>query len=681
MNKMNKVKSVGQFFSGVYFDHPIAVISNENVGFNVKKEDIEELKLHSQVQSVRWITSFMPQKSGLYTFKSRDFINIYIEEELVNEKEIYLESLRIYKLVIACYGNDKLSQEELLKLDIEVLLNGKIEELDENCFSIPEKISFDELSGINVEDELLDTDDDGIYDEWEINGYTVIGGVVKEWDEAYAEQGYKKFVSNPYESHTAGDPYSDLEKASGALDKSIDKSAWDPLVAAYPSVSVGIERLIISNNRSFSVSEGNTISKSVSSSVGTTNTVSIGTKAEIGLFNISASVSADYSHTSTQTVDKTSTQGQNWGEDLNIKEGESAYINANVRYHNRGTAPIYNLKPTVNFILDGDTISTVTAQSNQISLSLGPGKTYPRRNHNAIAFNTVDEFNAVPIPINLNQLNKLQEGGIIKLETTQYKGEFLKRNSDGGQVLNAGNEWAYYMPQIENMTAGIIVSLPKEGETIERRVAARGFDPNDLTPELTLGEALKKAYANYFKEDSEWIFVSDKTGNEYNLNPLIVHIVFDEDTAKLIAKEMDLGPDTIYDIKIRPGMNIQIGAPIVYDMFDDNETKLSWEGSYELEDGVLKIANSLVTCTGLENEITLPGHTYLVSMDVKQSDTDIFAISANGEPEYTENLTIGDTYTRIHAVFDGNKIGQLNNIVLGSLTDAYIDNFSLHKLS
>ncbi|MDT2247385.1 hypothetical protein P7H16_11235 [Paenibacillus larvae] len=34
------------------------------------------------------------------------------------------------------------------------------------------------------------------------------------------------------------DPYSDLEKASGAFDRTIHKAARDPLVAAYPSITV-----------------------------------------------------------------------------------------------------------------------------------------------------------------------------------------------------------------------------------------------------------------------------------------------------------------------------------------------------------------------------------------------------------------------------------------------------------
>ncbi|MDT2292599.1 hypothetical protein P7H15_06280 [Paenibacillus larvae] len=89
------------------------------------------------------------------------------------------------------------------------------------------------------------------------------------------KQGFKKFVSNPYESHTAGDPYSDLEKASGALDRTIHKVARDPLVAAYPSITVGMEELILSNNENISSTKGKTVSRSTSSSVSDSNTLGI----------------------------------------------------------------------------------------------------------------------------------------------------------------------------------------------------------------------------------------------------------------------------------------------------------------------------------------------------------------------------------------------------------------------
>ncbi|MDT2193439.1 binary toxin-like calcium binding domain-containing protein [Paenibacillus larvae] len=88
---------------------------------------------------------------------------------------------------------------------------------------------------------MLDTDDDGIYDDWEVNGYYIKNHLVLPWPKKGSEeekelikQGFKKFVSNPNESHTAGDPYSDLKKASGAFDRTIHKQPGTLLLRHIP---------------------------------------------------------------------------------------------------------------------------------------------------------------------------------------------------------------------------------------------------------------------------------------------------------------------------------------------------------------------------------------------------------------------------------------------------------------
>ncbi|MDT2264560.1 hypothetical protein P7H12_14600 [Paenibacillus larvae] len=53
-------------------------------------------------------------------------------------------------------------------------------------------------------------------------------------EEELIKQGFKKFVSNPNESHTAGDPYSDLEKASGAFDVQFTKQPGTLLLRHIP---------------------------------------------------------------------------------------------------------------------------------------------------------------------------------------------------------------------------------------------------------------------------------------------------------------------------------------------------------------------------------------------------------------------------------------------------------------
>ncbi|PEY87916.1 peptidase, partial [Bacillus cereus] len=265
MNDSDKVKNVplkavGQFFYGENFNEPAFVVSRGNNGFKVDKDQLNEIELHREVQSVRWITNFTPKISGVYKFEISPnlFAHILIDGKDVKNKEIQLEAHKMYRFIVAYFDNPFVKQIDVFELEVKYEFNKQESKaLEMEDFSIPKIITFDEL-GENETLPILDTDGDGIYDEWEIEGYTVIKGVVKKWKEEYASLGFKKYVSNPYESHTAGDPYSDLEKASGAIDRTIKEVAWDPMVAAFPSITVGMESLILSNNKEIGSSQGKT---------------------------------------------------------------------------------------------------------------------------------------------------------------------------------------------------------------------------------------------------------------------------------------------------------------------------------------------------------------------------------------------------------------------------------------
>lgn len=682
----SNLKAVGQFFYGYNFNEPAFVTSRGRLGFNILKDDIESFELMSEIKSVRWVTSFSPKKSGYYMFKAggSDFIHIFINGESIIEKSIYLEKEKSYKLIVAYFGNLNVVQDELINLNVINLYNGKEVQVDLDEFHLPKSITFEELGDfLNADSnnqELIDTDDDGIYDDWEINGYTVIGHVVHPWKEDYAKRGFKKYTSNPYESHTAGDPYSDLEKASGGIDKSINKVARDPLIAAYPSVSVRMEKLIISNNKQVNFTEGKTVGRSTSSSIGSSNTAGVDASVSFSLFSgVSASITGHYSHTSTQTVDSSQTSGQDWHTQLNLSEGQSAYINTNIRYINTGTAPIYNLKPTANIVLGKETIATISSQINQEAFSLGPGKIFPKKNTHGIALNTLDQFSSTPISINLEQLERLELGEKLKLETTQFEGKFARRSPIGGQVIIDENEWSHYLPQIESVTAGITINLYNNG-IIERRIAARDLDdPNDLTPELTLGEALKRAVGAVYSNNDGWYFIDEITLKKHMLDPSLVHFIYDRFTHRLIEKEKNSGKNNFYDIVIRPGMNIQINVPVRYDKFKDDQ--MGWNGGvYDQTNGIGGGRCYKFSGEAELDGLDLEGSTkYLILMDVKATDNCKLEVIANDNNAKIRD--IGRTYKREHIVFEVFENEKtLDTLTLKTSGTVYIDNFSIIKL-
>ncbi|MGU9537272.1 binary toxin-like calcium binding domain-containing protein, partial [Proteus mirabilis] len=91
----------------------------------------------------------------------------------------------------------------------------------------------------------------------------------------------------PLESHTVGDPYTDYEKAARDLDLSNAKETFNPLVAAFPSVNVSMEKVILSPNENLS----NSVESHSSTNWSYTNTEGASVEAGIGPKGISFGVS------------------------------------------------------------------------------------------------------------------------------------------------------------------------------------------------------------------------------------------------------------------------------------------------------------------------------------------------------------------------------------------------------
>jgi len=396
----------------------------------------------------------------------------------------------------------------------------------------------------------------------------------------------------------------------------------------------------------------------------------------------SGSVTGHYSHTSTHTVNSAQTSGQDWSEQLGLKNAQAAYVNANIRYYNTGTAPVYKFIPTTNLVLGKETIATITGQMNQEAFSLAPDQMYPKRHLHAIALNTLDQFSSTPISMNINQVDRLENGEKLKLETTQFQGAFAKRDPAGGQVVTDENEWANYIPQIESVTTGILIDI-KGGPMMERRIAAKDPDnPNDLTPELTLGQALEKSIGAYTVGEN-WYFKDEYTDEAHILSPNLVHFIYDRKTEKKIKKELERNKNikNIYDMIIRPGMNIQISTPVFWDDFN-NDTE-SWDGgSYDPTNGLnndrcYKIdPNKQVTAEPFELDAN---SKYLVTMDIKGNGSGKAAIEFGG---ITNEFDIPKGYQRqkvMFEVFDFPADFNRLKITANSTGSVYMDNFSIVK--
>lgn len=578
------------------------------------KDSLKGMKcLESEIQSVRWIGFIKASQTGKYLISSDNSnCKIMIDNTILdNNSIINLCAEKFYRIRIEQLLDKptmlkdytginlywKIDDNEKTLILLSNMFQAEYSDMDEYNKFIPNENMF---SIINRNQDInLDSDNDGIPDAQEINGYTAKNNIIIDWDESYSELGLKKYVSNPYKPRTANDPYTDKEKVLGNIDPSVSLIARDPLIAAYPIIRVSMEDLLVTKNSTITGETGSTMSKATTTGYTQSNTAGVEISGEVGFTgfpNFTITASANYSHTWETNNSVEDTSGTSFTNGLSIEYGEAAYINPNVRYYNTGTAPVYNLKPTITLTLDGGSIASIKAQSNQTSGYLNPGQNYPDKNLPPLAFNTLDPLSTQLIAIDYEQLQEVDKGTSIGISVPQFDGNFAKYDSSGN--ISTTGVWAPYLGQIESSTATFILET-KYG-TQEVKVAARNSKDNtDYTPEITILEALDKAFNIKLAGDDFYfegitlpasakisIFMDDYTKNEL--------------TNQLENMELK---NFLYCI-IRPKMNITITAKEESTIIDENKTYriLSYLDNKKCMDVNIENSDNKVTINELTNE-------------------------------------------------------------------------------
>ncbi|MCY9751341.1 RICIN domain-containing protein, partial [Paenibacillus larvae] len=224
---------------------------------------------------------------------------------------------------------------------------------------------------------------------------------------------------------------------------------------------------------------------------------------------------------------------------------------------------------------------------------------------------------------------------------------------------------------------------------IERRIAAKDpLNPNDRTPELTLGEALEKSIGMYLDEENKnFYFINEETGTKHIISPDLVHLVFDKKTGKKIKEEQERKPDikTIYGMTIRPGMNIQINVPVLYDDF----TKKSgmWSGgNYDTEHALYKGQCYEIPAQkeGVYSNFSLePKAIYLIVIAVKGKEAGNVTVNITESKEIKEigNFEIGKNYKYQKMILFNDMKEHLKLHIKSETNDSvYIDNLSIIKI-
>lgn len=611
-NNVNKNGLTGYYFKDINFSDILIIDTTNGSLLTLDTSDLIHIEsiLDEYIKVVVWKGLITANETGLHKiYTNVDDCVIKINDTITSKGDGIYKNIQLtegvqYEIVIEKFFEQEKKLSEIDTINLiwnSPLYNGKVpsemletydfSNTDKNSFIPKESINIDKIQPenkillmsspnistdndeIQTEDQILpmstqditvDTDNDGIPDDWEINGYTVIGKKIVKWDNSYSSKGLKKYVSNPYSSHTANDPYTDYEKVSRDMDKAILPEATDPMVVAFPSVNVTMERLVVSKNQTISQQVGTSVSKTISHSLSKSITASLSGGFSGGITGISASFSSSFSSSLITSNTVSNTESSSFSKTLNIDLGHSAFLNPNVRYNNYGTAPIYNVQPTTSIVIKDQTVTTVKVQSNQIGNFLLPNKTYPQKDLAPLSLNTLDQFSSQLISINYDQLNAIDSGEPISLQTTQVDGNYLTFDAQG-QTQTERNFWNNWISQIEATSSTFI--FEGNGYTMERKVVAKNFDdPNDYTPVLTVGEAIIKAFNCTIKDGD--IYFKDISFNEKDLL-----LIYDKYTANYIDEQLKkLSSDKVFDVNIKQGMKILIKSPYTTQFFTDPNT-------------------------------------------------------------------------------------------------------------
>lgn len=571
---------LGYYFNDQNFKTPSLIANSEAGNLSISTSELDSIvkSENQKFQSAIWKGRIKVDEEGEYAFSTSDdshakiFIN---NQEISHSQKMRLEQGKIYEIKIK-YQLEQVSEKGMpLKL-YWITPNNQKEIIPDGNLLFPEnkkkpsysraKRGISPVAHMTLGDEILDSDNDGIPDSLEIEGYTVDvknkKTIIVPWmDNIHTKKGLTKYTSSPEKWSTTSDPYSDFAKVTGRIDKLVKPEARNPLVAAYPIIDVNMEKIIVSKIKDVTTGTGgsksNTISESTSTSKTDSTSVSVGAEISASLFDFGAKVSTNFTsdHSSTVSIENSSsnTAESNWSNTISIKESEAAYLGAGIRYVNNGTAPIYQAKPTATLSLtNGTPLSTITAKENLIANHISPGTYYPSKEQASILVNTKDDFGSTPITINYQQLQSLEKERKLNLDTNQVNGKVGIMQPNGSLEKNL--DWDDYIGQIKEASARLL--LQTGDQTIERRVAAIDFNnPLEATkPDVTLKDALKLAFG--FKEDNGKLQYEGISVENFEF-------IFDEETAKNISNQLkEKNIKNIYkaldQIQLNAKMNIQI---------------------------------------------------------------------------------------------------------------------------
>lgn len=221
---------MGYYFADEHFKDLQLMAPVKSGELKFEKNKVEKLLTEEKtnIKSIRWTGRIIPSKDGEYTLstdKNNVLMQINAEGEIANTLKVNMTKGQEYNIRIEIQDKGLGYVDDLSSPKLYWELNGDktlvpeknlflrdYSKIDANDPFIPKDNFFDlklksrsarSVSGWGDED--LDTDNDNIPDAYEKNGYTIKDSIAVKWEDSFAQQGYKKYLSSYLESNTAGE--------------------------------------------------------------------------------------------------------------------------------------------------------------------------------------------------------------------------------------------------------------------------------------------------------------------------------------------------------------------------------------------------------------------------------------------------------------------------------------------
>ncbi|MCK6460392.1 MAG: hypothetical protein L6Q95_10920 [Planctomycetes bacterium] len=431
--------------------------------------------------------------------------------------------------------------------------------------------SDDDADRVN-DGEVVDTDGDGIANYLEYYGYThdFLTGEFMIWN---GDPAVPHYFTDPLQSSTDQDAYSDATEASGTLlDPSIEDPGADPLVPAYPNIVVELTGYTVTLNEEIEITQGTSLEKGRSWTRETAQSYSetneagwqVGGETSFGKesgVKISANYGEKWSGTnstsSSVAVGESVTTAENWSMARSINPTDAARIKLFLKVHNRGTAPLSNLSPTLTLKIGGLNVATFEPGSSQVHM-LVPGGAYPSEVGVYWTVSTVSDGS--PLSLTMTELRALERGAPVSITVTQIRGDVMRLSPEATwERIGDVNE---FVARCDAVCANVRIDLG-DGQLIHHLVYA---DDSPSAPRMTVGDALERIGV----DRDGLIHFADKNGMLRTRSLSEFNFAFDDDTLR--ANGWTLAGDgaaatsppagfVLEETRLLPGSSLLVRAP------------------------------------------------------------------------------------------------------------------------